>query len=307
VSRRDRTGDAGDRKAAAPASDHEIDRLYQLPLPEFTAARNQLAKDLGGERGKEVKRLLKPTVVPWAVNQVYWQARPAWDRLLATGADLRDAQIAALEGREADVRAATDEHRKAVAAAVREAQRLAAAAGVHPDAEPLARMLEAISLARELPGAPGRFTEVAQPAGFEALAGFAALGGSQTAHTPPREPTTAAEGTGAGAAASGGGAEIIEHPAAGRARDRREAARAAHEAEEERRRAEAARREAEAAERARLAREAAERRRRQAEADRLRRELARATAAEEKARAALEDAESQVRAIKAQLEVLDAD
>jgi hypothetical protein len=44
-----------------------------------------------------VKALKKPTLVPWAVNQVYWHARPVYDRLAKSGAALRSAQIAALE------------------------------------------------------------------------------------------------------------------------------------------------------------------------------------------------------------------
>ena len=32
---------------ASPSLDTEIDRLYQLPLDEFTAARNALAKEAG--------------------------------------------------------------------------------------------------------------------------------------------------------------------------------------------------------------------------------------------------------------------
>jgi hypothetical protein len=57
------------------ALDAKIDDLYKLPLSEFTSARNALAKTLGKDDGaKIVKALEKPTVVPWAVNQVYWRA-----------------------------------------------------------------------------------------------------------------------------------------------------------------------------------------------------------------------------------------
>jgi hypothetical protein len=50
--------------------DSRVDELYQLPLDEFTAARNALAKSLKGEEAESVKRLQKPTIVPWAVNQL---------------------------------------------------------------------------------------------------------------------------------------------------------------------------------------------------------------------------------------------
>src|SRR5438132_8944216 len=97
------------------ALDGRIDDLYQQPLSEFTSARNALAKSLTGADAKRVRALAKPTVVPWAVNQVYWHARAAYDRLMKSGERLRTAQIAALEGRRADVRTASDAHRRAIA------------------------------------------------------------------------------------------------------------------------------------------------------------------------------------------------
>jgi hypothetical protein len=52
----------------------EIDRLYALPLEEFTRERDELAKRLrkegDGEAAGEVKALKKPSVAAWAVNQV---------------------------------------------------------------------------------------------------------------------------------------------------------------------------------------------------------------------------------------------
>jgi hypothetical protein len=153
------------------AVDDKIDDLYKLPLAEFTAARNALAKSLGGDAAKRVKSLAKPNVVPWAVNQVYWRARGVYDRLLKAGDRLRRAQIAALQGAHADVRAANDAHRQAIAEAVSEAERLAAAEGSKPSPDALARTFEALSLAPESPEPHGRLTEAMQPAGFEALAG----------------------------------------------------------------------------------------------------------------------------------------
>jgi hypothetical protein len=155
----------------ASALDSKIDDLYAQPLSEFTAARNALAKTLSGDEAKRVRALAKPTVVPWAVNQVYWRARAAYDRLMKAGERLRKAQIAALEGRSADVRAASEAHRHAIAEAVAEAERLAAPAGSKPATDTLARTFEALSLATELPESPGRLTEALQPAGFEALMG----------------------------------------------------------------------------------------------------------------------------------------
>ena len=157
------------------ALDAKIDELYRLPLAEFTSARNALAKTLSKDDAKIVKALEKPTVVPWAVNQVYWRARATYDRLMKSGEKLRTAQIAALEGRAADVRAASEAHRRAISEAVAEAERLASASGAKPGADPLARTFESLSLATSAPGQPGRLTDALQPAGFEALAGLGNL------------------------------------------------------------------------------------------------------------------------------------
>jgi hypothetical protein len=52
----------------------EIDRLYALPLEEFTRERDELARRLRKEGARDaaaaVKALKKPSVAAWAVNQV---------------------------------------------------------------------------------------------------------------------------------------------------------------------------------------------------------------------------------------------
>lgn len=143
--------------------DPKIDDLYRLPLAEFTAARNALAKTLSGDEAKRVRALAKPTLVPWALNQLFWRARQTYERLLKSGDALRKAQIAALEGRGGEIRRASEAHRKALADAVREATRLAEAEGSRPGADELARMLEALSLAATHPEQPGRLTESRAP------------------------------------------------------------------------------------------------------------------------------------------------
>jgi hypothetical protein len=152
------------------ALDTAIGHLYAGPLDAFTAARNALAKTAAGDDRARVKALEKPTLVAWTVNQVYWHARPAYDRVMKAGGALRRAQIDALQGKKSDVREATAAHRDAIAAAVKEAGRLADAVGSHPTPDALARTFEAISLAAD-PPPPGRLVEAVQPSGFEALAG----------------------------------------------------------------------------------------------------------------------------------------
>jgi len=176
VSARPTHGSAATPKHLVADLDAQIDDLYKQPLADFTSARNALAKSLTGDEAKRVKALAKPTVVPWAANQVYWRARATYDRLLKSGERVRKAQIAALEGKAADVRSATDQHRRAVADAVKEAERLGAAAGVKPAPDALMRTFEALSLAPEPPESPGRLTDALQPSGFEALAGVSVSG-----------------------------------------------------------------------------------------------------------------------------------
>ena len=172
--------------------DGKIDDLYQQPLDAFVTARNALAKTLTGDEAKRVRALVKPTVVPWAVNQVYWQARPTYDKLIKSGERLRAAQIASLEGRRgADVREAGDAHRSALADAVKAAERIAAAADANPPTDTLMRTFETLSLASEPPEPPGRLTKPLQPSGFEALAGVTPAArpaaGAGARALPPRE------------------------------------------------------------------------------------------------------------------------
>ena len=155
------------------AIDDPVDALYALAPDAFTPARNELAKSLKGDDAKRIKALKKPTGVPWAVNQLYWKDRRAFARVMELGKALRKAQVGALEGKKADVREASAAHREAVSAAAARAAQFAKDAKVGAKADAIARMLEAVSLAREAPDDLGRFTEVLQPAAFDALAGLA--------------------------------------------------------------------------------------------------------------------------------------
>lgn len=154
------------------AVESQIDALYALPLTEFTAARNALAKTLKGEAAARVKKLEKPAAIAWTTNQLFWHDRASYNKLMAAGRSLREAQVAALSGAAADLKGATAEHRSALSAAVNAATKLAGEHAVKPGADPLARMLETLSLSAEAPAQPGRFVDVVQPAGFEALAGI---------------------------------------------------------------------------------------------------------------------------------------
>ena len=100
------------------ATPSEIDALFQLPLGEFTVARNKLAarlKKAGQREGAEaVKALSKPSISAWVVNQLYWRQRKAFDRLMASGEQFRQAQASQLAGKSAQVRGPLDARREAL-------------------------------------------------------------------------------------------------------------------------------------------------------------------------------------------------
>ena len=88
-------------------ADDPIDVLYGLPLEDFVARRDALAKELraGGDRegAAEVKRLAKPTRAAWSVNRLARERPEEIQALVEAGAALAGAQEALLGGADADV------------------------------------------------------------------------------------------------------------------------------------------------------------------------------------------------------------
>ena len=165
------------------ALEAEIDRLYQLPLEQFTAARNALAKRVPGNAAK-LGSWTKPTAPAWAVNQVYWRSRATFDALLKSARSLRSAHRALLGGKAADVRGADAGHRQAVGQALAAALKYLEAGGQTATPATRQAILQTLeSLTDELP--PGRLTRVLQPAGLEALSGITT---AAPGRTPPRVP-----------------------------------------------------------------------------------------------------------------------
>jgi DNA repair exonuclease SbcCD ATPase subunit len=183
-------------KGEAINAPDSIDALYRLPLTEFTPARNALATRLrkSGRTGDadEVRSLVKPSNPAWAVNQVYWKHRAAFDRLLASGDRLRQAQSSTLAGKSGDVRGALD----AVRETLSELSRLAAEEleGAGHNATPgamraVTATLEALSAYGTIADAPraGRLVDEVDPPGFETLAALVPnAGGSVSSDAPSR-------------------------------------------------------------------------------------------------------------------------
>ena len=79
------------------STEEVIDRLYGLPLAEFTRARNEAAGELrrAGQRdaADRVKALRKPTAAAAAANRLVREHRGEVDQYLRAAAALRDAQF----------------------------------------------------------------------------------------------------------------------------------------------------------------------------------------------------------------------
>jgi hypothetical protein len=159
----------------------EIDDLFRLPLAEFTGARNALAARLKKEGrandAERVKLLAKPSVSAWAVNQLYWGHREAFDQLIATGKRFRPAQ--------ASMRGSLDARREALVQLSELATELLRDAGHNPSPDTIHRVtttLEALSAHALLSDGPtpGRLTSDVDPPGFASLASLISGGGSSS-------------------------------------------------------------------------------------------------------------------------------
>ena len=276
-----------------PAFDEELDRLYGLPREEFVAARDALAKRLRADGDREaaegVRRLAKPTLAAWAVNQLSRREPGGLRALLAAGEDLRQAQERLGEGRADadDLRAASGAHRQAERSLVAAAGTILRESGASAGVATLQRVRETLSAAasdeetRALVAA-GRLSREREPVGFPGLA---------PAPAGP-EPEPGREGDREGAEDGDRARERAEKDASRRREEEAEARRRAEDAARRRREEEARRRAEEDEARRRAEREAARRaaeeaRRRAREADRA---LEDAIREEERAQTALERA-----------------
>ena len=168
----------------------EIDALFKLPLAEFTGARNELAARLkkGGRQNDadRVKLLAKPSVSAWAVNQLYWDHRDAFDDLIALGKRFRPAQ------KPADMRESLEVRRDVLSNLSDLATELLTEAGHNPSLDTLRRVtatLEALSTYALLSDGPtpGRLTQDVDPPSFESLASLiSGAGATKRSEEPAR-------------------------------------------------------------------------------------------------------------------------
>ena len=160
-----------------PDLDAEMDPLFQLPLAEFTSARNALASQLKKQgrviEAERVKALVKPPASAWTVNQLYWQDPNSFETLLTAGERIRRAQTGKLKN--VDLRALLDEKKQLLAALLTRATVVLDAGGHAASVDVMRRVsttLEALAAWGERDGVPkaGRLTADLDPPGFDTLA-----------------------------------------------------------------------------------------------------------------------------------------
>jgi hypothetical protein len=165
-------------------ADAEAERLYGLPLDEFTAARDARARELrrDGEREKaaEVAALRKPVVAAWVVNILARDERADVRRLVDAAAAIK----AGREGADAEFRDTLDRLTGA-------ARRLLEAEGRSAEAtlQQVASTLRAAAASEADLLIAGTLTQPVEASGFGAMVGAALpRSGPGKATKAPREP-----------------------------------------------------------------------------------------------------------------------
>jgi hypothetical protein len=143
-----------------------IESLFRAPLEQFVELRKQLASELkaAGDAGaaKRLAKLKRPTVSVWAVNQLWWHERGAFQVLFA---EARRIGAGDLSGQ--------SEHRRALGHLRDAARRLLGDAGHAANEATLRRITTTLGSLAALggfePDRPGALTQDRDPPGFEAL------------------------------------------------------------------------------------------------------------------------------------------
>ena len=178
-----------------------VDQLYGAPLSEFVSRRDALAKELRGEDrtlAAELKKLKKPSVGAWALNQLVRGERTKFPKWISAVEKLQQAQVGLLSG-EADAAAvrSAQERERAAMLELREAASGVLEEGGHSGAiamiERVVRTFRGAVLdpeARPLLD-EGRLTDELEEPGFDTLlAGMAAVPGWQPRPLPDKAKVT---------------------------------------------------------------------------------------------------------------------
>ena len=141
--------------------DAAIRELYQAPVDKFVAERKRLAKELDKGDAKALLAKRRPTISAWVVNQLWWHARDAFDKMMKTADQLR-------EGKQVD-----KQHREAIATLRARASTMLTDAGHAPSEGVLRRVTTTLSALAAAgtwePSQPGALADDLDPPGFGAV------------------------------------------------------------------------------------------------------------------------------------------
>src|SRR5258705_1825436 len=106
----------------AASYDDAVAELFQAPHGQFVAERKRLAgelKEAGDKNGAtKLGKINRPPISAWAVKQLWWHARDAFESLFESATRVRDGDLAAAAG-----------HREAIAKLLARAPAMLVAAG----------------------------------------------------------------------------------------------------------------------------------------------------------------------------------
>jgi hypothetical protein len=146
--------------------DDAVASLYQVPVDRFVAERKRLAGELKAAGDKDgaarLAKLARPPISAWVVDQLWWQARDAFDELFDTAQRLRDGKLDAMAA-----------HRDAIAKLRAEAAKILTSADHAANEATLRRVTQTLSALAASggwdPDPPGALSADREPPGFEAL------------------------------------------------------------------------------------------------------------------------------------------
>ena len=155
-----------------PAADADADRLYAVSLDRFIRERDELAARLkragDADSANEIKRLRKPSLPAWAVNQVVRRSPEQVRRLVEIRAEMKAAKSAD------EVRHLTQSRHRLIAGLVAQAEEVVTEAGHSVNAQTRQRIIQTLHAVGGEGEAQailsGRLTRELSATGFEGLA-----------------------------------------------------------------------------------------------------------------------------------------
>jgi DNA repair exonuclease SbcCD ATPase subunit len=158
-----------------------VTALYQVAHESFVAERQRLSGELKASGDKlsaaRVAKLARPPISAWAVNQLWWRAREAFQEMFETAGQLRGGDLTARGA-----------HRQALAKLSAQARKLLSEGG-HAASEGTLRRIEAtlsgLAAAGSFDPEPaGALTKDRDPPGFEAFGVASAEPAAEEAQAP---------------------------------------------------------------------------------------------------------------------------